>query len=92
MIQISSDLIGWNNLWLILLAMASLMVLINKMDHESKTNNIYDKLVYGGLTIVSLGGLFYPIEFGLIGVNICVTFLLVGEFFRYDKYNKKNKW
>lgn len=87
---ISNELLGWNNLWLILLAISALMVLINKIDNES--NNIINKLLYGGLSLVSIAGLFYPIEFGLIGVNIVVTFIMVVEFFRYDKINKKNKW
>lgn len=90
--MISNELMGWNNLWLILLAIASLMVMINKLDEGSKYNNIIDKVLYGGLSLVSLLGLFYPIEFGLIGVNIAVTIILLAEFLRYDKTTKKNKW
>ena len=92
MMMISNDLLAWNTVWLIVLAISSLMVLVNKIDCESKNNNLVDKLVYGGLSIVSLAGLFYPIEFGLIGVNIMVSLLLLVEFFRYDKSDKKNKW
>lgn len=88
----SAELMAWNNLWLILLAIAALMVMVNKLDDKSKNNNIYDKLLYGGLSVVSLTGLFYPVEFGLLGVNIMITIILIVEFFRYDKVNKKNKW
>ena len=89
---LSENLIEWNTLWLILLAISSLMVLVNRLDSDSKNNNVVDKILYGGLSLVSLMGLFYPIEFGLIGVNIVVTLIMVVEFFRYDKNSKKNKW
>ena len=92
MIQISNELVGWNNLWLILLAISSLMVLVNRLDVHSKHNNVIDKILYGGLTFVALMGLFYPVEFGLLGVNIVVTIIMVCEFLRFDKHNNKNKW
>lgn len=88
----NAEIMAWNDVWLILLALASLLALINRLDVDSKTNNLYEKLSYGGLSVVALAGLFYPIEFGLLGVNIILTVLLVVDFFRYDKTNKKNKW
>jgi hypothetical protein len=91
-IHSSAEIMAWNNLFLILLAIAALMVMVNKLDPKSINNNIYDKILYGGLSISSLAGLFYPIEFGLLGVNIYVTIILVAEYLRYDKTTKKNKW
>jgi len=91
-IHTSAEVMAWNNLWLILLAIASLMVLVNKLKEHSKNNNIFDKIMYGGLSVVALAGLFYPIEFGLLGVNIIGTITLVAEYFRYDKINRKSKW
>lgn len=91
-INTSVEMMAWNSFILILLTIASLMVMVNKFNVDSKNNNLIDKVLYGGLSLTALGGVLYPVELGLLGVNIMVTAILVVEFFRYDKGSKKNKW
>ena len=52
MIQLTQNEITLNTLFLILLAIASLLTLVNNLDDKCKYNNLYPKLMYGGLTLV----------------------------------------
>lgn len=81
----SAELLAWNSFWLILLTIASLMVLINRLRLENCKYNYLLKFLFGGLALVSISGLLYPLEAGLIGVNIMVTIILVVDFFMYNK-------
>ena len=85
----SGELIAWNNIFLFFLAVASLMVMINRMKTNDDKHNALIKVLFGGLSIISLAGLLYPIEFGLIGINIAVTIILIVDFFKYDKTRHK---
>lgn len=84
-IHFTAELLAWNNLFLILLTIAALAVLVNRLKPDDNKHNITIKLMYGGLAIMSLAGLLYPIEFGLIGVNVIGTFMLVIDFFKHNK-------
>jgi len=81
----TAELLAWNSIIMILLTIASLMVMINRMSTEDDTHNRLIKIFFGGLAIVSLAGLFYPIEFGLIGINAMVTIILIVDFFKHKK-------
>jgi len=92
-IRFSAELMAWNNLLLIILTIASFMVMVNRLTNCNK-RNAWTKVMFGGLGIVSLAGLLYPIELGLIGVNIVVTAILLIDFFKHDKnkcYGNRNE-
>lgn len=84
----TGEMIAWNSILMIVLAVAALLVMINRFSDDSKNNSLL-KLLYGGLAVVSLAGLLYPIEFGLIGINLAVIIILTVDFFKYDK-KKRN--
>jgi len=88
-IHFSGELMAWNSVWLILLTIASFMVMVNRLKTNDNKHNTMIKILFGGLGLISLSGLLYPVEFGLIGVNIMVTIILIVDFFRHDK-NKCN--
>mgnify|MGYP003399662568 CR=1 FL=1 len=87
----SLEIMMWNSVWLIILAISALMVLVNRMDAKDEKSNTCNKVMYGTLCIVALVGVLYPIELGLLGVNIVVSIILLVDYFRYDKIKKKNE-
>lgn len=84
----SGEMMAWNSITLILLAIAALMVLVNRLKPDNDSHNRMVKFLFGGLSLISLAGVFYPIQFGLIGVNVAGIIILIVDFFKYDK-NKK---
>ena len=76
----SAELMAWNSLWLIALAIAAFMVMIKRLHPTDDKKNWITKILFGGLGVTSLVGLLYPVEFGLIGVNIFATIILLVEF------------
>lgn len=87
----SKELMAINSVFLVLLAIMSILVLINRIDPNNNFKNALLKIMFGGLTIVSLVGILYPIEFGLIGVNIMMTIILAVDFYIYKKEDNDNR-
>lgn len=85
----SGEIVAWNSISLIILSIASLMVLVNRLKDDNDSHNRLIKLLFGSLAVVALAGVFYPIELGLIGLNIISTIILVVDFFKYDKFRKR---
>lgn len=91
-IHFSGELFAWNSIVLILLAVASFMVMINRIQPDTPIRNRYMKTLFGGLGIFSILGLFSPIVFGLLGINMFVAIILLLEYIRYDKKRNICRW
>lgn len=91
-IHFSGELFAWNSIILVALSVASFMVMINRIQYDTPIRNRYVKTLFGGLGIFSILGLFSPVIFGLLGINIFVTIILLLEYIRYDKKRNVSRW
>lgn len=93
-IEVHYEIFALNYIVLALVMLMSIIALISKLDESmSDRQEFFCKLKYIGIFSCASLGLFYPIKFGLLGLNILLLLELCGEAVVnsdwYQAYKKK---
>ena len=95
-INVPLEFFALNYILLFLVMIMSILVLIHKLDEKmTDLEEWLCKIKYIGIFVCASLGLFYPVKFGMLGLNFIFLLILTGEALNvrvwFEKLFNKNK-